>query len=86
MNLPSPTDYIAVFKTTTRGRWDLFSPIALALLGLFGIAFIYSAQLSINGHNWQGQLVWLSAGAVLYVLVSLIDYRFWLAVAHWFYV
>jgi len=85
VNLPSPTDYFAVFKTHTRGRWDLFTPIALLLLALFGVFFIYSAQLSAGGNNWQTQIVWLSAGAVLYVIVSLVDYRFWLAVAHWFY-
>lgn len=85
MNLPSPTDYIAVFKTHTRGRWDPLSPLALSLLSLFGVAFIYSAQLSIHGSGWQNQLVWLAAGAGLYTAVSLIDYRFWLAVAHWIY-
>jgi rod shape determining protein RodA len=85
VNLPSPTDYFAVFKTHTRGRWDLGTPIALVSLGLIGIAFIYSAQLSVHGNNWQTQILWLSAGAGVYVTVSLIDYRFWLAIAHWFY-
>ncbi len=86
MNLPSPTDYLAVFKTTTRGRWDLLTPLAIALLSSFGIAFIYSAQLSVNGNAWQTQLIWLTGGIGIYTIVSLIDYRFWLAVAHWFYV
>lgn len=85
MNLPSPTDYISVFKTHTRGRWDLLTPVALALLSLFGVAFIYSAQLPVEGNSWLTQLVWLTAGATLYLVVSLIDYRFWLSVAHWFY-
>ena len=85
MNLPSPTDYISVFKTTTRGRWDLLTPFALAGLSLFGVAFIYSAQFSVHGNNWMTQLVWLTAGTVLYIAVSLVDYRFWLSVTHWFY-
>ena len=85
MNLPSPTDYLAVFKTTTRGRWDLLTPLAIVLLSSFGIAFIYSAQLSVNGNAWQTQLIWLTGGVGIYTIVSLIDYRFWLAVAHWFY-
>ena len=85
MNLPSPTDYISVFKTTTRGRWDVVTPIALVGLSLFGIVFIYSAQLPVHGSAWITQLVWLAAGAVIYVLVSLMDYRFWMGVAHWFY-
>ena len=85
MKLASPIDYLSVFKTTTRSRWDLLTPFALVLLGLFGIFFIYSAQLSVKGDNWITQVVWLTGGAVIYVAVSLIDYRFWLSVAHWFY-
>ena len=85
MKLASPTDYISVFKTTTRGRWDWVTPIAIGGLSLFGVAFIYSAQLSVHGSNWMTQLVWVAAGAVLYTAVSLVDYRFWLSVAHWFY-
>ena len=85
MKLASPIDYLSVFKTTTRSRWDLLTPFALVVLGLFGIFFIYSAQLSVKGDNWITQVVWLIGGAVIYVAVSLIDYRFWLSVAHWFY-
>jgi rod shape determining protein RodA len=86
VNLASPTDYLNVFKTTTRTQWDLVTPIALAGLGLFGVAFIYSAQLSVNGEDWQKQLIFLVLGAAVYTAVSLVDYRFWLTVAHWFYV
>jgi len=85
VKLASPTDDISVFKTTTRSRWDLVTPIAIAGLSLFGLAFIYSAQLSVHGNNWMTQLVWLVAGAAIYIGVSLVDYRFWLNVAHWFY-
>ena len=85
MKLAPPIDYLSIFKTTTRGRWDLLTPFALAVLSLFGVFFIYSAQLSVHGDNWIAQLVWLTAGALVYVAVSLIDYRFWLSVAHWFY-
>ncbi len=85
VNLPSPTDYISVFKTTTRGRWDLLNPIALAGLSTFGVLFIYSAQLPVHGNSWITQIVWLTGGLGLYLAVSLIDYRFWLSVAHWFY-
>jgi len=31
------------------------------------------------------QLVWLTGGTFVYLAVSMIDYRFWLSVAHWFY-
>ncbi|HXQ81579.1 MAG TPA: FtsW/RodA/SpoVE family cell cycle protein [Opitutaceae bacterium] len=85
MNLRLPVDSTSVFKTTTRGRWDLWTPIAMAGLGAFGIAFIYSAELPVNGRGWMVQLLWLLMGACVYVTVSLIDYQFWLGVAHWFY-
>ena len=85
MKLASPLDNLSVFKTTTRGRWDLLTPFALVGLSLFGVFFIYSAQLSVRGDNWITQVVWLVGGAVIYTAVSLIDYRFWLSVAHWFY-
>ncbi len=85
MNLASPLDYLGVFKTTTRARWDAVTPFAIAGLGLFGLAFIYSAQLSVRGSDWIKQIVFLVIGGGLYVAVSLIDYRFWLGVAHWIY-
>jgi len=85
VNLSSPLDYLSVFKTTTRGRWDLVNPLAIIGLSIFGVFFIYSAQLSSQGSNWITQLVWLTGGAGVYVAVSLIDYRFWMSVAHWFY-
>lgn len=55
-------------------------------LGAFGVFFIYSAQYSVHGSNWQAQCCFLAVGALLYVAVSLIDYRFWLSIAHWFYI
>ena len=85
VKLASPADFQAIFRTTTRGRWDVWTPLALAALSAFGVAFIYSAQLSVNGRSWLAQLVWLAIGAGLYTMVSLLDYRFWLGVAHWFY-
>ena len=46
MNLIAPTDYLSVFKTTTRTQWDWLTPLAIIGLSLFGIAFIYSAPTS----------------------------------------
>jgi len=85
VNLRLPVDNVSVFKTTTRERWDLWTPTAMAGLGAFGIAFIFSAQLPVQGRGWMVQLLWLAIGAGLYVAVSLVDYQFWLGVAHWFY-
>ncbi len=79
------SDYLSVFKTTTRSRWDPWTPLALLALSGIGVAFIYSAQFSTPLANWINQLVWLGAGTVVYVGVSLVDYRIWLSVWHWFY-
>jgi rod shape determining protein RodA len=85
LNPRASTEFLSVFKTTTRARWDVVTPLALLGLSMFGVAFIYSAQYSSHGNAWAMQLVWLAAGAVIYVAVSLVDYRFWLSTAHWFY-
>jgi rod shape determining protein RodA len=85
VNLRLPFDSFSVFKTTTRGRWDLWTPVSMLGLGAFGIAFIYSAQLPVQGHSWMAQVLWLLIGAGIYITVSLIDYQFWLGVAHWIY-
>jgi rod shape determining protein RodA len=90
------TDYLAVLKPVTRANWDLLTPLALIGLSLFGVAFIYSAQYAagastattfsaIARQEWFKQVVFLCAGGTLYVIVSLIDYRFWFSIAHWFY-
>ncbi|MEN9842078.1 MAG: hypothetical protein RL376_1878, partial [Verrucomicrobiota bacterium] len=83
--LERATDYLSVFKTATRARWDLLTPLALLALSSIGVAFIYSAQFSTPLANWINQLVWLTAGAGIYVAVSLVDYRIWLSIWHWFY-
>jgi rod shape determining protein RodA len=85
VKLASPADYSVIFKPASRGRWDVWTPLSLAALSAIGVAFIYSAQLSVHGRLWLEQLFWLGLGAIVYAGVSLIDYRFWFAVAHWFY-
>ncbi len=97
MNLPALTESFAVFKPTTRANWDILTPLALLGLSCFGIAFIYSATYSdlhlstVSGvgalvrEEWFKQIIYLILGGAIYITVSLIDYRFWLSVAHWFY-
>jgi rod shape determining protein RodA len=92
VNLPAPTDYFSVFKPTTRTSWDLLTPLALLCLSGFGVAFIYSAQFSVHHtsnallrQEWFKQIIYLGMGGCLYLAVSLLDYRFWLSVAHWLY-
>ncbi len=85
MSLPAPFSLLGVFKVTTRERWDLATPLAMAALSAIGLTFIYSAQFSTAQTDWIKQLVWLGAGGALYLAVSLIDYRLWLSIGHWFY-
>ena len=97
MNLPAPTDTIAFFKRTTRGSWDWLTPLALVCLGAFGVTFIYSATFStvhttpatgltaLLREEWFKQILYLGLGTGVYIVTSLVDYRFWLSVAHWFY-
>ncbi|MDB4473832.1 rod shape-determining protein RodA [Opitutaceae bacterium] len=88
VNLRTPVEVFSVFKLTTRERWDIGTPLIMAVLSVIGVAFIYSAQLhpSVVESDWQKQIVWLFLGVVIYAGTSLIDYRFWLRVVHWFYV
>jgi rod shape determining protein RodA len=83
--LSRASEYLSVFKTATRERWDLWTPIALLALSSIGVAFIFSAQFSTPLNNWVNQIVWLVAGTGVYLGVSLIDYRLWLSTWHWYY-
>ena len=86
MKLRDPLDFLDIFKTSTRERYDWISPLAILGLGTVGLFFIYSAQLATGRGQWVQQVIWLGAGAVLYCAVALIDYKFWLKYAHWAYV
>lgn len=91
----SSSTSLPALRSVTRSSWDVVTPVALVLLGAIGVAFIYSAQLSVlqaRGagtswlrQDWFKQIVFLGAGGVVYYVVSQIDYRFWLRIAHWFY-
>lgn len=65
--------------------WDLVGPACILLLATIGTLFIYSSQLSRGGSQWSMQLVWLSAGAVVYLAIALTDYRILLRLALWVY-
>ncbi len=100
-SLRSLPEYVRIFRRTARERYDLVTPLALLALCSIGVAFIYSAQYSgqpelpkelglkwittLVSQNWVKQILFLAVGAGLYTLVSLVHYRFWLSVAHWFY-
>lgn len=85
MKLRDPFDFLDIFKVSTRERYDWINPLAIAALGTIGVFFIYSAQLATGRGQWMLQIVWLSAGVVLYAAVALVDYKLWLKYAHWIY-
>lgn len=78
-------DLGSFFKLTTRERFDGITPACLAVLSLFGVFFIYSAQLATEQHQWVQQLIWLALGAIVYGMTALLDYRLWLKYAHFVY-
>lgn len=78
-------DLASFFKLTTRERFDRITPACIVLLSLFGVFFIYSAQFAREGTQWQGQLIFLALGAVIYLATAFLDYRIWLRYAHWVY-
>lgn len=85
VKLPFRIDLDSLFKFTTRERFDWISPACIVVLSLFGVFFIYSAQMATDQRQWTNQLVWLSLGALIYVATSLIDYRLWMRYAHFVY-
>ncbi len=86
VNLLRNLDLASFFKLTTREHFDRITPICIAGLSLFGIVFIYSAQLASGKTQWMQQVAYLGIGATLYLATSLLDYRIWLRFAHWVYV
>jgi len=73
------------FKVTTRERFDWMTPVCLVLLATFGVFFIYSAQMASGREQWEQQIVWLIAGAILYTATAFLDYHLWLRWSHWVY-
>ena len=98
---PSPLFEInSLFRTSTRERWDLVTPLAIVLLSIISITFIYSAQSSsisnastsnysaletVRHFYYLKQLIFLVLGAGAYIAVALVDYRRWLGIAQWIY-
>jgi len=78
-------DLASFFKLTTRENFDRITPVCMVVLSLFGVFFIYSAQMASGRAQWQQQLVYLALGAVLYLVTAFLDYRIWLRYAHWVY-
>jgi len=85
VRLPTALDLTNFIKLSTKERSDPVTPICLGLLALFGVFFIYSAQLANEQNDWLKQLVFLGLGALVYLATALLDYRLWLRWSHWVY-
>jgi rod shape determining protein RodA len=84
INVRTPLDWLSVFKTT-RERFDWITPLIMVALATISIFFIYSAQLEWGGSDYLRQIVFIAVGTGVYLVVSLVDYRFWMTIVHWIY-
>ena len=64
---------------------DWINPLAIALLCAAGILFIFSAQVSHTGNDWQKQIVWTLLGFCTYAIVAVANYKIFLSYAHILY-
>ncbi|HCJ11922.1 MAG TPA: cell cycle protein [Opitutae bacterium] len=64
---------------------DRLTTLCISLLCVMGILFIYSAQSYAQGTQWKLQIIWILMGFSLYLLISRLDYSFFLKNAHVIY-
>ncbi len=78
-------NYQELFSQASPNRTDWVQPVCIAILGLTGVFFIYSAQ-AYSGHSqWMRQIVWLFLGTGIYFTLARIDYNLFLEKAHLIY-
>ena len=73
---------ITINNLPKEDRWDLLTPVCLALLCGMSVMFIHSAQAYDGGNEWEKQIIWSLIGFLTYFTLSLIDYRVFLKYAH----
>jgi len=74
-----------LISNTQHSRSDWISPVVMLLLGVIGVFFIYSSHAFLGANYWIRQIIWMGLGAVVYLIVSRIDYKIYLENALWFY-
>ena len=77
--------YWRYFHPQREARFDLINPVAILVLAVMGVFFIYSAQIYTGLTQYKQQIVWILAGGVAYFVVSHLDYAFLRKHAHWIY-
>lgn len=77
--------YDKLIQGESSHRMDWINPVCMAILGIVGVFFIYSAQVYNEGTLWKRQIIWLFMGAGLYIAVSFLNYKRFLDKALWIY-
>lgn len=80
---------LSLDERTFLRRFDLNFAFVIFALNLIGLINLYSATHGVhstgNSRLFWMQMVWLTAGWILYTLVTLVDYRFFIRMAYGFY-
>ncbi len=66
-------------------RFDPVTPVAMLILSIAGVFFIWSAQAYTGGSLWKMQVIWIVLGVAVYAFVSSVNYKILLEKAHWIY-
>ncbi len=77
--------YHDLIQADDERRVDWISLFCILALSAISVLFIYSAQLNHGGEDWKKQLFWIVLGFIVYVAVSIVNYKVFLSYAHFAY-
>ncbi len=72
-----------IVRFASQSRFDPVTPVAMLILCVIGVFFIYSAQIYTGHSQYFKQLVWIGMGTVAYLVIGRIDYKIFLAYSLW---
>jgi rod shape determining protein RodA len=75
-----------IVRFASQSRFDPITPLAMLLLCLIGVFFIYSAQIYMGHSQYFKQLVWIVMGTVAYLVIGRIDYKVFLSYSLWVWI
>lgn len=75
-----------IVRFASQSRFDPVTPLAMLVLCVIGVFFIYSAQIYMGHSQYFKQLVWIGMGTVAYLLIGRIDYKIFLSYSIWVWV
>ncbi len=77
--------YQNLIRSDDERRVDWINPFCILVLSAISVLFIYSAQFNHGGEDWKKQLFWIILGLIVYVAVSIVNYKVFLSYAHFAY-